>query len=87
MLEVLQNRGRVKATADMTISVPLCLFWFWSGGKFEMNCRKEVGKGILSAQKENMVFQSSSITEGNILKCGLVSGLTQIVMHKDGKQN
>lgn len=30
-----------------------------------MNCRQEVGRDILSAQEENMVFQSSSVMEGN----------------------
>lgn len=37
-----------------------------------MNSRKEAGRDIFSAQEGNMVFQSSSVTEGNkpqVLPC------------------
>lgn len=46
-----------------------------------MNFKKEGGRVTFSARKENMVFQSSRVTEGN--KPQLVSELIRTVMHKN----
>lgn len=46
-----------------------------------MNWKKEGGRVTFSAREENMVFQSSRVTEGN--KPQLVSELIRTVMHKN----
>lgn len=37
-----------------------------------MNCRKEIGRNVSSAQEEDTLLQNSSVTEGNPHKCGLL---------------
>lgn len=37
-----------------------------------MNCRKEIGRNVSTAQEEDTFFQNSSVTEGNPHKCGLL---------------